>query len=118
MEMRKMEIKNKEVKKVEVKSIKRLNINYIDFIKELKNRKLVLENSNLDSIKSLYSSLVKLRFSNIERVNSRINRCELNKELVEELKERNMEIKEFREIGDKLINLSSEKIRNYRSIEL
>ena len=105
---------NKEVK---VEVVKRLNINYLEFIKALKNSKISLEDSNKDKIKSLYSSIVKLRFTNLERVNKRVNRKEISKELLSELKSRNISLEEFRAMGEKVVSLSSKKVRNYLSIE-
>ena len=108
--------KNMGVNKIS--KVKRLNINFIDFIKELKENKVSIEKVNKSKIESIYNSGVKLRFSNIERVFKRSNRKELNKELLKELKSRNISLEEFKKYGDNLINISNEKKLNYLSIEV
>ena len=113
------EIKVVKSNKGVVKSSKliRLNINYLNFINEIKDKNLVVDNKNKDNIIKLYENIVNLRFNNIERVNKRLSRKELNNLLVNELKERKINLEEIKLIGENLISLNNKK-RNYLSLEV
>jgi hypothetical protein len=94
----------------------RLNINYIDFIKEVKERKL----KNKEDIIKLYGEVVNLRFNNIFKIDFRSKRLELRKILVEVLKEKNLSLDEYFKISKEIVSLSMRNKResNYLSIEV
>lgn len=93
----------------------RLNINYIDFIKEVKERKL----KNKEDIIKLYGEVVNLRFNNIFKIDFRSKRKELSKVLVEVLRERNLSIEDFNRISKEVLSLRKEDKRsNYLSIKV
>ena len=109
---------NMEVKEVvEVKDIKKIKIsvNYLDFVNKVIVEKL--ENLNSEKLRELYSDIVKLKFSNIERVSNRCLREKLSGILEVELKSRNIDFKEYKRINDVLVNkIKEDKKGNYISL--
>jgi len=85
------------------KSVK-LNVNFLLFVKEVKNMK------DLNLIEKKYNEIVELKFSNVSKVLSRIERDELREVKKEKLKELNVSDKEYNEVIE-MIN--KKKKRNY-----
>lgn len=118
--MEKLKMENKEVKE-EVKEsknlnlVKRLNLSYIDFLVELKEKKVIVDKSNKENIINIYGRIVKLRFNNIGRIDFRVKRSELNKELMGVLESRNMSFKEFNKLSEKVVSLRKKNI-NYLEV--
>ena len=103
-----------EKKNIVVKSEKKLNVSYNEFIKKLVESKLDIKEVNKEDIIKLYREEVKLKFNNIKRVYNRNLREENKDKLSNELKRLNISEKEFKEISNKVIELSKEvKINNY-----
>ena len=91
----------------------KLNINYLSFIVELKNSKLNIDSKNKEKIKSLYSEIVDLKFSNIKRVNKRNNLKEINSKLDIKLKELNISKEEYKNICEKVISIDNSSNSRY-----
>ena len=104
-------MENKKVNK-EVK----LNINYLRFIKELKDSKIEVDSKNKEKIVELYNEIVELRFNNIKRVDSRVKRVDLDSLRVSKLKEMGVSEIEFKKISKNLRDLSRDKVSEYVSI--
>jgi hypothetical protein len=113
MEMEKME--KKEIKKIE-KIVKRKDYKFlVNFFKKVEN--LNMEKVNKESIEKNYLEISKNKvFSNIERVFKRSLRKEIRVNLESELKDSNMSIEKYLEIGEKIVNLSKNK--NNKLIEV
>ena len=108
MEKNKMEKKNKVVE-----SEKKINLNYIIFIGELINSKILINEKNKDNIIKLYSEKVNLRFSNLSRVNNRILRKEVSEKLNIVLEKNKIEKKEYIKVCEKVKDLSRLRSNNY-----
>ena len=92
----------------------RININYINLVEKLiKNKIEIKENNNIEN---LYIENLNLRYSNKERVINRIFRKEINKELKEILKERNIDYNKFLESSNKLKDLNNKS--SYIKVEI
>ena len=103
-----------EKKNIVVKSEKKLNVSYNEFIKKLVESKLDIKEVNKEDIIKLYREEVKLKFNNIKRVYNRNLREENKDKLSNELKRLNISEKEFKEISNKVVELSKEiKVSNY-----
>lgn len=90
----------------------KLNVSYLEFIKKIKEEKISLENK--EEIVKVYGEIVKLRFSNNERVFKRVLREENKEKLERELKRMSISKKEFLEMGEKVKEMSKEsKLSNY-----
>ena len=96
----------------EIKKEVKLNINYLRFIKELRDSKISIEKSNKEKIESLYSEIVDLRFNNIKRVDFRVKREEIKEELKEVLRNMGVKESEFKDISKKLRDLSKKNLEN------
>jgi len=103
-----MEKKNKVVE-----SEKKINLNYINFIGELINSKILINEKNKDNIIKLYSEKVNLRFSNLSRVNNRILRKEVSEKLNIVLEKNKIEKKEYIKVCEKVKDLSKLRSNNY-----
>ena len=103
-----MEKKNKVVE-----SEKKINLNYIIFIGELINSKILINEKNKDNIIKLYSEKVNLRFSNLSRVNNRILRKEVSEKLNIVLEKNKIEKKEYIKVCEKVKDLSKLRSNNY-----
>ena len=108
-------MEKKESKEVVKSKEMRINIDYINFIEIVKNENL-LNKSKEDLINS-YENIVKLRSSNIKRVDFRSKRKELSKVLEIVLKEREISLKEFEKISNKVVSKILEKESNYLKVE-
>ena len=108
------EIENKR----EIEKVERINLSYLDFIKEIENKEI--KEDNKKEIESIYSNLVNLRFNNIKRVDYRVKRIELRENLIKELENRNIDLNKFMEISKKVISISGEdnENSNYMSIKV
>ena len=103
-----------ENKNIVVKSEKKLNINYGEFIKELKESSLDIKVENKDSIIKLYNEIVNLKFNNIKRVDFRVKREENKDKLSNELKRLKVSKEEFNKLSGEVVSLSKEiKVSNY-----
>ena len=100
---------NKIEKKKEVK----LNVNYVLFIKELVASKIEISQKNRQSIESLYSEVVNLKFNNLPRVASRVARKENKAKLVALLKESKIEEKVFNNASKLVLEVSKTRKNNY-----
>ena len=104
-----MRKENKEIKEKSIKKEYKINMRFINFIEELKNSKMSIEEKNKEKIEDLYKDLVNLRFSNLERVFKRVLRKEL-KEIVENiLKEKDLSLEEFKNMGVKILEFNKER---------
>ena len=104
-----MENKNKVVK-----SEKKLNINYLVFIKKLVESKLEVKEVNKEKIIELYKEVVNKRFSNIKRVDNRVKREEIKDKFNSKILDLNLNEKDFNKVSEKVVLLSKEvKINNY-----
>ena len=108
-----MEKENKEVRK---ERVIKLNINYLDLIKELSLKKELLNNK--EKVINLYENKLNLVFNNIERVNKRVNRKELNSLKLNYLKEINLKEEDFKLISKKLLDFNSKRDNNFLSIKI
>jgi len=86
------------------KSVK-LNVNFLLFVKEVKNMK------DLNLIEKKYNEIVELKFSNVSKVLSRIERDELKEIKREKLKELNVNDDEYKKVIE-MLNKNRKK-RNY-----
>ena len=108
-----MEKENKSIRK---ERVIKLNINYLDLIKELSLKKELLNNK--EKVINLYEEKLNLVFNNIERVNKRVNRRELNNLKKDYLKEINLEEKDFKLISEKLLDFNKKRNNNFLSIKI
>jgi len=92
----------------------RINTNYINLVEKLIKEKIEIEKNN--NIEKLYVENLNLRFSNKDRVISRILRKEIAKPLAEELKARKIEMSKFKEVTEKLQNLKEKS--SYIKVEV
>lgn len=117
--MRKEKESIKEGVKEGVKKEIRLNINYLDFIKNLSNEKIEISNNNKEKIIKFYENSLNLRFNNLERVNNRVMRKELKEVRENYLKEINLSNEKFINISKKLLEMSkNRKSNNFISIKV
>ena len=112
MENKKMENK-KEVRK---ERVIKLNINYLDLIKDISLNKEILNNKEKVIIK--YENSLNLVFNNIERVNNRVNRKELKEVKENYLKEINLSNLDFNNISKKLLDFNKKRNNNFISIKI
>lgn len=103
-----------ENKKNVVKSMK-LNVDFINFINKVKIE--TLENLNKEKLELIYESEIGKVFNNVKRVYNRVMRDELKNILEIELKNRNMSMKEFKEISNKIVGKSEMRNSNYIKVE-
>ena len=101
-----------------IKKEMRINIDFINFISKLIKEKVVVDEKMRGSILKDYEKEVELRFSNLKRVSNRNKREEVKEILKGELKSRNIEVKEYIEVSEKLENLVNKKNNNYVSIKV
>lgn len=94
-------------------SEKKINIDYILFIKRLIDNNIVVGEKNKDKIIKFYKEVVNLKFNNLERVGRRVNRIEIVDKKREILKNEKIEEKEFNKISNKVILLSRIRKNNY-----
>jgi len=112
MENKNLEEKEvKEVKKVD--SEKKINLNYIEFIKNLIIEKVVVDSKNKELVEKKYKEIVDLRFNNIKRVSKRIDRKEISGRKILVLSNMGVSEKEYNRVNKLVMELSSEKKRNY-----
>jgi len=95
-----------------------LNINYLDFIKRVRDSKLSIELSNREKIVELYNEIVELRFNNLKRVDSRVKREELKEVLSKKLKEIGVSKEEFERVSKSVRDLVKKKGENYIKVEV
>ena len=108
-----METKKTEVKKERVCKI---NISYINFIAKVKAEKL--QESNAESLVALYIEEVKLRPTNIKRVDFRNKRAEVKETLATLLKERDISTKEYTKLTNLVVDkISKSKNSNYLTVK-
>jgi hypothetical protein len=95
------------MEKKEKKSIK-LNIGFIDLVKDIKENKVNID--NLEVLKSEYKNYCSVKsVKNIDRVYKRVLRVDLRENFLSYLKSNNLKEKEFLDISLKVINNLREK---------
>lgn len=91
----------------------KVNINYLELVKELLNSKIEVSKANKELIEKKYNEIVNLKFSNLNRVSYRNNRKEViekrNKYLLSELK---VSEKDYNRVDKKLNIVSKERLVN------
>ena len=90
---------------VAVPSIKRgmrVNVDYVKFLSALKASKLSITPGNRDAIKSAYEQTTELRFTNLPRVSSRVQRDEVVSEFSAALKESKLSMSEFQKMDEQI----------------
>ena len=93
----------------------KLNISYVDFIISLINDKVKIENKEM--IKNKYENSLKLRYSNVKRVNDRCNkRKELKVVLNNYLEKKNIKVNDYLKVSEKVVLLSSDRKNNLFSV--
>jgi len=100
----------KEIRKV---AEKKINIDYILFIKKLINSKIEVTQKNKESIERIYKEVVNLKFNNLPRVANRIDRKEIKSKKTEILAKNKLSEKDYNSINQLVILLSKQKKNNY-----
>ena len=103
-------------KEVRKERVIKLNINYLDLIKDISLNKEILNNKEKVIIK--YENSLNLVFNNIERVNNRVNRKELKEVKENYLKEINLSNLDFNNISKKLLDFNKKRNNNFISIKI
>lgn len=100
--------KSMEVKKVSKVSKIKLNVNFIDFISRVMKEKLL--SKNVEELKELYLSDVKVKSSvNVLRVSDRVKRDKLRNVLEKVLKEKGISFDEFDKVSNEVVSVLREK---------
>ena len=95
----------------------KLNINYIDFIAKVITEKL--QKASKEKLRDLYLNTVRVKsYSNIKRVNKRVQRDSLKSLLTQELQKRKIDPKEFYKTCDSIVVKISERGHSNNYIEL
>lgn len=112
-----MENKTKtEAKKVSVAKIRRLNIDFVDFVIEARSLKITADKEKMIERYETYCGLAP---SNIPRVASRVMRKELLPALKAHLAEKKVELKDFEAATEKVVEVMSERRNsNYQTIQV
>ena len=105
-----MSKENKENKKVLVIESKRKDyIFLVEFFKEIKEKNILVVESNKDLIREIYFKYSNNKvFSNIERVLRRSLRVEIKENLIKDLEKNNLSLNEYLEFKNKVILVSRE----------
>ena len=90
----------------------KVSLNYLDFILDLKNSKIIIDNKNKEVIINKYNNIVNLKFSNIKRVDMRNKREEVIEKRNLYLKSINLDIKDFNKISKEVVLLSNSSNNN------
>ena len=97
------------VAKTPVKREKKLNVSYIQFLAALKQSRTAIVPGNRASIAAQYEAKTELRFTNLSRVSTRVQREELGSQLNVALRENKLTLPEFQKLDESVRAIISVK---------